>query len=706
MLKKKLHLLSFMLLAATMFLAFASVAAAATTYELTRVDLYEYSNRVERVRISSDDIKTNMEQSVEWRRVLITPRISNGEVRISGDNVKQNSDDEYYVTLDEGESTSVTIAIYDDNDKRQKRYYLELTRGGTGLEKVVFTGDDYEKTVTKIKTTNELLIPMSETELRLKAYPENEDYTLECNGSTSKKNTWDISVPKNKTVTVELVLYNSDDEEVASYEFEISRSADAENSGTTLELLDKLKVKSTDGKAYDLFPAFNNATTEYYVCFPSDVRNAVIIPTLGSDAESVKVNNKTVRSGNESGSLSVTTGGSTYTVRVTDEDGDTHDYSITLIRANRNSGSSATIEKLRVKRGTTKSESNMKEIDLSPEFDEYTEHYDLTAGTDSAYFSFRAQLCDSDCLALFSDGDTITMLEDNTYSSALQLEADDTVKIRVYSPSYENYTDYSFDVEGRKLDSNAYLDELVLYVDGVAVNLKPAFDDRTYAYTATVGKNADVFTVTPTAEESTSTITVMGDEIKSGRTSDEYSIGNSFTNVPVVVTAEDGTSNTYRLTITRSATAGNTDNTNNNNNTGNTNNTGSNTNKVVIDENFKVVFRVGNVTYIDNGKSKKLAAAPYITSSRAQVPLRVVAEALGAGVNYNPTAKQITINVGTERIYMDIGKTIKDFDVAPEVKANTTFVPIRYVSEKLGCKCTYNNASKEIVITAPTDDDK
>lgn len=698
MLRKKVKLLALLMLAAALFCGMTTAAFAAS-YELTKINLYDYYDEDDYIKIGSSDIESSMSQTVNWRRVLIVPTAANGECQVTGADGENSKG--YYVALDEGESTTVTIKIY-DGDTRKKTYKLELIRGSTALEKVVFTGDDYDKTITDIKEENELLIPMSESELRLKVYPEDDDYTVECNGSTSKKNTWDISVPKNKTVTVEIVLYNDNDKEVASYEFDITRSTKAESTSSQGDLLDGLKVRS-DGVNYDLFPRFSNETSEYFVCLPRDVKTAVIVPTLGSDGESVKVNNKTVSSGKESRDLDVSTGGSSYTVRVTDDDDDTHDFTVTLIRASSTSGSNASIEKLRVKRGSSKN--SLTEIDLDPEFEEYRTSYTLTAGADSAYFSFRAQLNDSDCLALFSDGDNVMMLEDSTYSSVIELDGDSEAQIRVYSPNHENYKTYTFDIEGRALDNNAYLDDLELYVDGVKTSISPEFDSKTYAYTVVVGKNADEFKITATAQESTSTITVMGDEVKSGKASEEYSLGTNFTNIPVMVTAEDGTAQTYRLTVSRSGSdsANNNSNTNNSTNS-NTNNNTNSTNKIELNKDLRVVLRVGSLTYIENGKTKTLAAAPYITSSRTQVPLRVIAEALGAGVNYNATAKQITINLGTERLYMDIGKTIKDFDVAPEVKANTTFVPVRYVSEKLGCKCTYNNASKEVVITVADDE--
>ena len=103
--------------------------------------------------------------------------------------------------------------------------------------------------------------------------------------------------------------------------------------------------------------------------------------------------------------------------------------------------------------------------------------------------------------------------------------------------------------------------------------------------------------------------------------------------------------------------------------------------------------------YVVNGVSKPLTAAPYISDGRTLVPVRVIAEALGASVNYNSEHKQITIKKDDERFYMEVGKTIEGFDSAPEIVNGTTFVPIRYVSEKLKCKCVFNSASKEVIIS-------
>lgn len=682
MFKRKSSVLILLVLACTLFLSLASVAAAAT-YELDRIDLYDYYDSSNRVRITSDDLERNMERTVEWRRIKIVPRVTSGYYTVTGE-VKQDSNDDYYVALDEGDTIRVTINVYDNSDTRRERYYLDLTRGMEGIESVLFTADDFEKEFESLSTKNNLAVPLDVSKVKMKVYLTSSDYEVECNDSGSSNNTWNISVPKNDTVTVYLNVYNDDGDEVAEYKFDIERSSSA--SSSSKDLLDDLKVKS-GSKSYELFPEFDEDIHEYYICVPSDIKNVTLTPDYGDDCETVKINGKTVRDGNESSELSSSTGGSSYTMKITDDDGDTEEYSITVIRASVSSGSSAELDKLRIKRGSSSKESSMTEIDSEPSFDEYKTNYELIAGGDTAYFSFRPSLDDSDSIALLAYDDKVILLEDDSYCTPVKLESDETVTLRSYSPSFKAYKDYKFEIIGRKLDDTDTLESMELYVDGVKVNLSPTFDSKTYTYKASVGTKADVYTITPTADDASATITVNGDTVKTGRTSPEYSLAASFTNVVVTVTAENGDSNTYRLTIDRSSTS--------------TTNPQTGTDGDPV----KVVLRIGSTSYIVNGQTYQLSSAPYINSSRTQVPLRVIAEALGASVYYNPTAKQITISKGNERMYMDIGKTIKDFDVAPEIKANTTFVPIRYVSEKLQCKCKYNNASKEVIITYNMDDE-
>ena len=100
-------------------------------------------------------------------------------------------------------------------------------------------------------------------------------------------------------------------------------------------------------------------------------------------------------------------------------------------------------------------------------------------------------------------------------------------------------------------------------------------------------------------------------------------------------------------------------------------------------------------------------AKPFIDSNgRTQVPVRFVAEALGATVGWDPVAKRVDIGRGGISISMTIGvKEIvvlnvkKPMDTAPIILESRTFVPLRFVSEGFGSKVEWSAATRTVHIT-------
>ena len=109
------------------------------------------------------------------------------------------------------------------------------------------------------------------------------------------------------------------------------------------------------------------------------------------------------------------------------------------------------------------------------------------------------------------------------------------------------------------------------------------------------------------------------------------------------------------------------------------------------------------VAYVD-GQAKTLSYPPIVEDGRTFVPFRFLAEAFNASVSFNQDTKEIKI-FSKEPNYLIIaqlgnkvieksgyGKVTKiECDVAPFVKNGVTLIPIRAVSELLGCKVNYSN---------------
>jgi len=112
----------------------------------------------------------------------------------------------------------------------------------------------------------------------------------------------------------------------------------------------------------------------------------------------------------------------------------------------------------------------------------------------------------------------------------------------------------------------------------------------------------------------------------------------------------------------------------------------------------KVELQIGEQASAVNGKGIVNDVAPIIHNSRTMVPLRFVAETLGAQVDWNGETSTVTVTVDGVTMAMTIDKTIEGFDVAPIIYQERTMVPIRYIAEKLGANVIYVPSTQEIVV--------
>lgn len=99
-----------------------------------------------------------------------------------------------------------------------------------------------------------------------------------------------------------------------------------------------------------------------------------------------------------------------------------------------------------------------------------------------------------------------------------------------------------------------------------------------------------------------------------------------------------------------------------------------------------------------DGVPIRFDAAPYIDqSNRLMVPLRAIAEALDARVDWDSRARTVTITGGGKRILFTIGSdtaqvngSLRLMDTCPVIRNGRTMVPVRYVGEYLGARVDWN----------------
>lgn len=104
--------------------------------------------------------------------------------------------------------------------------------------------------------------------------------------------------------------------------------------------------------------------------------------------------------------------------------------------------------------------------------------------------------------------------------------------------------------------------------------------------------------------------------------------------------------------------------------------------------------------------------APIKIDNRVLVPLRAIFEALGADVDWiNETQTVIaqTDDVTFKMIIGDVNYTVngvnKISDVAPRVLNGSTMVPVRVVSESLGCEVDWDNDNQIVLITSAQEEE-
>ena len=91
--------------------------------------------------------------------------------------------------------------------------------------------------------------------------------------------------------------------------------------------------------------------------------------------------------------------------------------------------------------------------------------------------------------------------------------------------------------------------------------------------------------------------------------------------------------------------------------------------------------------------------APVIRNDRTLVPIRIVTETLGGKVDWNGVTKEVTLHIDGKEIKMTVGKTLEKYGVAPVIIDGRTFVPVRFVADELGATIAWDDVTKTVTIT-------
>ncbi len=131
----------------------------------------------------------------------------------------------------------------------------------------------------------------------------------------------------------------------------------------------------------------------------------------------------------------------------------------------------------------------------------------------------------------------------------------------------------------------------------------------------------------------------------------------------------------------------------------------------------KIILKleIGNKIMLVNDIPQEIDVPPQIIEGRTLLPIRWVAEPLGATVGWDPNEKKVTVTLKDIVIELWINKNVARVNgintpidpnnpkVVPMIIQGRTMLPVRFVAENLGCKVDWDGTTKTVTITYPKD---
>ena len=122
---------------------------------------------------------------------------------------------------------------------------------------------------------------------------------------------------------------------------------------------------------------------------------------------------------------------------------------------------------------------------------------------------------------------------------------------------------------------------------------------------------------------------------------------------------------------------------------------------------FDVPTQAGLVRVQLNGELLSFLTQSKISQDRTMVPIRLFFEKLGASVGWNGATGTVSAEKGGRSIELNIGSKTAfadgvavEMDVAPYIENDKTMVPMRFISEQLGCTVDWDENTKTAAVDA------
>jgi flagellum-specific peptidoglycan hydrolase FlgJ len=114
-----------------------------------------------------------------------------------------------------------------------------------------------------------------------------------------------------------------------------------------------------------------------------------------------------------------------------------------------------------------------------------------------------------------------------------------------------------------------------------------------------------------------------------------------------------------------------------------------------------------DINLVVDGDDITELSAPVIVDNRTLIPVRFVAEALGAEVGWDGETRTVTVDkdedhlrliIDSRLVQYDQGESYQIIDVAPQIINDRTYVPLRFVSNALGIGIAWDGDSRTVYV--------
>jgi hypothetical protein len=128
--------------------------------------------------------------------------------------------------------------------------------------------------------------------------------------------------------------------------------------------------------------------------------------------------------------------------------------------------------------------------------------------------------------------------------------------------------------------------------------------------------------------------------------------------------------------------------------------------RVVAPKQHVVTLTVGSTVASVDGQKIMLDTPPVIVSGRTVVPLRAIIEGLGGTVTWIPETRSVHVVLSGKTLQLQIGNRTAivegesvTMDVSAAIMKGRTVLPVRFVAEHLGAQVDWEQLTRKITIT-------